>query len=146
MAIKKGDKVKVNYEGRFDDKDGEIFDSSYHGNHTHPIEFEVGSGQVILGFDLAVKGKEKGDDIEITIKPEDGYGSIDPNLKREIPRKALPKDQEPKVGMTLVMKSDDGHQFPVKIIGVNKDKITVDLNHPLAGKTLYFKMNIVDVS
>ena len=141
MTIKKGDKVSVEYEGKFED--GTVFDSSSHGDHSHPLEFEVGTGQVIKGFDEAVTGMKKGEEKEFSIESKDAYGDHKPELKRDIPRSTLPKDQEPKKGMTLMVNDPSGHQVPVKILGVDDKNITIDLNHPLAGKKLIFKIKIV---
>lgn len=141
-VIKSGDKVSVDYEGRFES--GEVFDSSKHGDHSHPLEFEVGANQVIPGFDKAVVGMKKGEEKEFTINPEEGYGEINHQLKKEIPKKALPPEQEPKAGMTLVVSTPQG-QFPVKISEVKEDTVTIDLNHPLAGKKLIFKIKILDI-
>ena len=142
MAIKKGKKVKIEYEGKLED--GTVFDSSE--KHGQPLEFEVGSGQVIKGFDDAVSGMKKGEEKEFSIEPEEAYGKRNPDLEKEIPRKALPQDQEPKEGMMLMMGTPDGQRFPAKIIKVGKEKVTIDLNHPLAGKKLIFKIKVVDVS
>lgn len=142
--IKKGDKVKVEYEGRFED--GVVFDSSK--NHGQPLEFEVGEGRVISGFDKAVTGMKKGEEKEFTLKPEEAYGERRAELEQEIPKDKLPpvpEGQEIKEGMMLVMGTPDGRQMPVKITKVGKSKITLDLNHPLAGKTLIFKIKILDV-
>ena len=144
MAIKKGDKVSVDYEGKFES--GEVFDSSTHGDHSHPLEFTAGNGQVIVGFDNAVIGMEVGQEKEVKIKPEDAYGDLRPEYQQKIPRNALPQDQEPKEGMTLVMGTPDGKQFPVRISKVDKESVTLDLNHPLAGKTLVFKIKIVKIN
>lgn len=144
MTVKKGDMVSVDYEGRFES--GEVFDSSMHGDHSHPLEFKVGNGQVIAGFDSAVEGMEVGQEKEITIKPEDAYGMPNPEYMKQIPRSALPKDQEPKVGMMLVMGTQDGKQFPVRISKVDNDSVTIDLNHPLSGKTLIFKIKVVKIN
>ena len=143
MTIKKGDKVSVEYEGKFED--GTVFDSSSHGDHSHPLEFEVGTGQVIKGFDEAVTGMKKGEEKEFSIESKNAYGDHKSELKRDIPRSTLPKDQEPKKGMTLMVRDPSGHQIPVKIIAVNDKNITIDLNHPLAGKKLIFKIKITDV-
>ena len=143
MAIKKGDKIKVDYEGRFED--GTIFDSSSHGDHSHALEFTVGAGQVILGFDESVIGMKKNEEKEFKLKPEEGYGERREELKQMIPRNVLPKNQEPKKGMGLIMNTPEGHQLPVKILDVDEKFITVDLNHPLAGKTLIFKIKIVSI-
>ena len=144
MKIKKGDKIKVDYEGSFDD--GEVFDSSKHGDHSHPLEFEVGAGHVIKGFDEAVIGMKKNEEKKITIKPEEGYGERNEKLVREIPRKNLPQDREPKIGVMVNIDLQDGRQVPARIEKVSKEKITLDLNHPLAGKTLHFKIKVIGIN
>jgi len=144
MSIKKGDKVKVDYEGKLDD--GTIFDSSTHGDHSHPIEFEVGAGNVIKGFDEGVIGMEKDEEKEITIKPEDAYGEPNPQAVQKVPRDQLPKEPEPKEGMMLALKTPDGQQFPATIKKVTDKEVTIDMNHPLAGKTLHFKIKVVEVN
>jgi len=143
MKVKKGDKVKVEYEGKLEN--GEVFDSSNHGDHSHPLEFTVGDGMVIKGFDVAIEGMEVGEEKEITLKPEDAYGDKNPDLKKDFPRDMLPKEREPEKGMVLMMGTPDGRQIPVEIVDVDKDKIVVDLNHPLAGKTLIFKVKVVEI-
>ncbi len=143
MNVKKGSKIKVEYEGKLDN--GEIFDSSLHGDHSHPLEFVVGEGQVIPGFDKAVMGMKMGEEKEFEIEPKEAYGGYDDRLKKDIPKSALPQEQEPKEGMVLLLGTPDGKQFPVKIFGVDKENITVDFNHPLAGKKLHFKIKIVEV-
>jgi FKBP-type peptidyl-prolyl cis-trans isomerase 2 len=140
MPIKNGDKVKVEYEGTFDD--GTVFDSSEKCGE--PLEFEVGAGQIIAGFENAVVGMEKGDEKEIKLPPEDAYGDPNPQLIQKIPKDQLP--DEVMEGMVLVMGLPNGVQIPVKVIEVTDTEVTIDLNHPLAGKTLNFKIKIVDVS
>jgi len=140
MTIKKGDKIKVDYNGKLED--GNVFDSS---EKNGPLEFEVGSGMIIKGFDNAVIGMKKGEEKEITIKPAEAYGEIHKELVQKVPRDKLPAEPEPKAGMVLVLQSPDGMQFPAKIAEVTKDEVAIDLNHPLAGKTLIFKIKIVDV-
>ena len=142
MSIKKGSKIKVEYEGKLDN--GEIFDSSQHGDHSHPLEFVVGEGQVIPGFEKAVVGMKKGEEKEFYIIPTETYEIYDNRLKKDIQRGALPREQEPKEGMVLLLGTADGKQFPVKISKVDEEKITVDFNHPLAGKKLHFKIKIVE--
>jgi len=145
MAVKKGDSVRVDYTGTLDD--GTIFDSSLHGDHSHPIEFEVGSKQVIKGFDDAVIGMKKGEEKEITIKPEDAYGQPNPKAIQKIPREHLPKDgPEPIAGMMLAFNTPDGRQFPAVIKEITNKEIIVDMNHPLAGKTLHFKIKVIEVN
>ena len=142
--IKKGSKVSLDYEGKFED--GTVFDSSKHGDHSHPLEFEVGAGQVIPGFDNAVIGMKEGDEKEFSIESKDAYGDPNPQLSQEVPRNLLPKEQEPKEGMMLVLGSPDGRQIPARITKVTEDKVTIDLNHPLAGKKLIFKIKIIDIN
>lgn|SRR3989344_5294343 len=143
-GIKKGDNVSLDYEGRLED--GEIFDSSKHGDHSHPLEFQVGSGQVIPGFEESVLGMEKGQEKEVTIESDKAYGAYNEDMKKDVPRNALPKEQEPQVGMILMLGTPDGQQFPAKITEVTTEKVTIDLNHPLAGKKLVFKIKVLDIN
>ena len=143
MEIKKGSKVALEYEGRFDS--GEVFDSTKHGDHDHPLEFEVGVGQVIPGFEEGVLGLKEGDEKEIKINSREGYGEYREELKKDIPRSSMNLETEPKEGMMLMLGTPDGKQFPVKILKVDDEKIVIDLNHPLAGKDLTFKVKIVKV-
>ena len=140
MAIKKGDKVKVSYVGYFED--GTVFDSS---SDEKPLEFVVGSGEILKGFEDAVMGMEKGEEKEVTLKPEDAYGDVNPDLIKKVPRENFPKEPEPKEGMMLVLTAPNGLKLPAKILEVSEEYVTVDLNHPLAGKTLNFKIKILDV-
>ena len=139
--IKKGDKIKVDYTGTFED--GTVFDTS---EGKHPLEFEAGSEQLIKGFSNAVIGMEKGQEKEIKLIPAESYGDVNPNMIKKVPRSQLPKDQEPKEGMMLALKTPDGHQFPARITEVTEEDITIDLNHPLAGKTLNFKIKVVETA
>lgn len=143
VKIKTGDTVKVDYEGQFEN--GEVFDTSTHGDHSHPLEFEVGAGYVIKGFDDAVLDLKEGDEKEFSINPKDAYGEIDKKLLHEIPRNVLPQEQEPKEGMVLMMVSPQGQQIPARIAKVGKEKVTIDLNHPLAGKKLIFKIKVIGI-
>jgi len=140
MPVKKGDQVKVEYTGTLED--GSVFDSSE--NHGKPLEFEAGSGQVIKGFDDAVIGMEKSQEKEITLQPAEAYGDVNPELMKEVPRDKLPQDQEPKEGMMLALGLPNGQQMPAKIVKVDENSVTLDLNHPLAGKVLVFKIKVVD--
>jgi len=142
MTVKKGDKVKVEYTGTLDD--GTVFDSSE--KHGHPLEFEAGSGKVIKGFDEAVIGMEKDEEKDVKIAKDQAYGERKPELLKKVPREQLPEGQEPKAGMTLMVGLPDGNQIPAKITEVNEKEITIDLNHPLAGKNLNFKIKVVEVS
>ncbi len=142
MPVKQGDKVEIEYTGKFED--GTVFDSSE--KHGKPLEFEVGKGQIIKGFEDAVVGMEVGDEKEITLPPEEAYGNFNPQLQKKVPREQLPKDPEPKPGMMLAIGTPDGRQFPAKIVEVTDSEVTIDLNHPLAGKTLIFKIKVVKIS
>ncbi|MBS1266823.1 MAG: FKBP-type peptidyl-prolyl cis-trans isomerase [Candidatus Woesearchaeota archaeon] len=142
MAVKKGDKVKVEYTGTLED--GTVFDSSE--KHNQPLEFEVGSGQIIQGLDKAIIGMKKDEEKEVKIKPEQAYGQPNPELVRVVPKEQLPLEKEPKKGMVLIMALPNGQQMPVTITKVSDKEVTLDLNHPLAGKTLNFKVKIIEVA
>lgn len=144
MTVKKGDKIKVDYEGRFES--GEVFDSSKHGDHSHPLEFEVGSGQVIKGFDDAVLGMKKGEEKEFKIPAKEAYGEHRKELEQRITKDQLVLDKKPEVGMILGLNTPDGRQAAVPVVAVDDDSITLDLNHPLAGKNLIFKIKLVSIN
>jgi len=144
MTVKKGDKIKVDYEGKLED--GSVFDSSKHGDHSHPLEFEVGEGKIIKGFDEGVIGMEIGDEKEITIKPEDGYGMPNPELTQKIPKDKIPPGQEIKPGMILALGAPDGRQVPATVKEVSDTEVTIDINHPLAGKTLIFNVKLLEIN
>jgi len=139
--VKKGDKVKVEYTGKL--TDGSVFDSS---EGRAPLCFEVGSKQVIPGFDQAVEGMNKGEEKTVKIASKDAYGDAREELKQEIPRDKLPEKPEPEVGMTLVMKAPTGQQIPARITKVADGKVTIDINHPLAGKDLEFQIKVVGIN
>ena len=140
MPIEKGNKVKVEYKGTLEN--GEEFDSSE--RHGHPLEFEAGSGMMIKGFDEAVIGMEKDEEKTITLNPEDAYGQVNEKLIQKVPKSEMPQGQEPKVGMVLGLRLPDGNQIPARIVDVSETEVTLDLNHPLAGKKLNFWIKVVD--
>lgn len=140
MPVEKGNKVKIEYTGTLED--GTVFDSSE--KHGQPLEFEAGTGLVIPGFDNAILGMEKGEEKDVKIKPEEGYGERREELVKDVPKDKLPKEVEPKEGMMLVMATPDGHKIPTKIVKIGDTTITLDMNHPLAGKTLNFKIKVVE--
>jgi FKBP-type peptidyl-prolyl cis-trans isomerase 2 len=142
MSIKKGDKIKVEYTGTFED--GKVFDSSE--KHGKPLEFTVGAGQMIKGFDEAVIGMEKGEGKEITLQPQDAYGESRPEMIQKFPRDQFPKDNEPSVGMMLMLRTPEGQQMMATIKEVTDKEITLDLNHPMAGKVLNFKLKVVGIN
>ena len=141
MAVEKGNTVKVDYVGTLED--GTEFDNSQ--KHGHPLEFEVGSGKVIKGFDDAVMGMDVGAEKQFTLNPKEAYGEPDPNLIKNVPRDLLPKDQEPKVGMVLGIGLPSGQQVPATVTDVQDDHIMIDMNPPLAGKTLTFKIKVLQI-
>ncbi len=139
--IKKGDKVKVEYTGKL--KDGTVFDTS---EGKAPLSFEIGAKQVIPGFEKAIEGMKVGEDKEFTLSVEEGYGPIKAELQQEIPRDKLPEKPEPKQGMMLLMKAPTGQQIPARIVKVADGKVTIDINHPLAGKELTFTVKVTGVN
>ena len=141
MAIKDGDKVKISYTGKLDN--GEVFDSS--DKHGHPLEFEVGKGQIIKGLEDGIKGMEKNEEKDIKVKSDDAYGPYREELVQRVPKSALPQNIEAKPGMILMVGLGDGQQVPAKVKEVTDNEIVLDLNHPLAGKDLNFSIKILDV-
>lgn len=137
---KSGDTVRIHYTGTLDD--GTQFDSSAGRD---PLEFALGAGQVIPGFDNAVDGMSIGDSKTVTIPPEQAYGLRHEQLVQQVPRSALPKDVEPAVGMQLHSKGPKGQVMDLFVTGVDLDSITVDANHPLSGKALTFAIELVEI-
>ncbi len=141
MAAKSGDVVSVHYTGTLDD--GTVFDSSV--TRGEPISFKIGEGKVIKGFDAGITGMAVGEKKKIRIVAEEAYGAHRPELMQQVPRDKLPQDQEPKVGMMLGVRAPDGMQFPATITAVTADSVTLDLNHPMAGKALNFELELVKI-
>lgn len=142
MTVKKGDKVQVHYEGKLDD--GTIFDSSE--KHEPPLEFEAGSGHVIKGFDDAVVGMKEGEEKNIKLASNQAYGDQNPQLIQKVPKDKMPSGQEIKAGMILALQAPDGRKFPVKVTEVTATDVTIDMNHPLAGKNLNFKIKLEKIN
>jgi len=138
--VKEGSKVSVEYTGKFDD--GTVFDTS---EGKEPLVFEVDAKQVIKGFNDAVKGMKEGDEKEFKLEPKEGYGDINPQLVQEVPKDKLPENLDAKVGMMLTLKSPEGKAFAARIAEIGETTFKIDLNHPLAGKTLNFKIKVVKV-
>jgi len=139
-AAKSGDTVRIHYTGTLDD--GTEFDSS---SGRDPLEFSLGGGQVIPGFDAAVTGMSVGENKSVTITPENAYGERHDQLVQQVSRDALPEDMEPAVGMQLQSQSPDGQVMNLVITEVVEDAITVDANHPLAGFALTFAIELVEI-
>jgi peptidylprolyl isomerase len=136
--IENGNVVDVHYVGKL--TDGNVFDSS---EGREPLKFEVGSGQIIPGFESAVMGKAVGDKVTVTINPEMAYGEVREDLFVQLPLDKMPGDVE--VGQMLQAMSDDGRATQVRVHEVNEDNVIIDGNHPLAGQDLIFDIEIVSV-
>lgn len=139
-AAKDGDKVKVHYTGSLDD--GSEFDSS---RQREPIEFTIGGGEILPGVEQAVVGLEPGGTNKVTLPAEDAYGERRDDMIQEIERSVLPQEVEPQVGLQLQAQSPGGQPLLLTITEVGEEKVTVDANHPLAGKDLTFEVELVEV-
>ena len=137
----KGSKVKVHYTGTLND--GNKFDSSH--DRGQVLEFEVGSGQMIKGFDEGVVGMEVGETKDIHIKPEDAYGLRKEEAQTEVPKESLPPDFNPKIGETVQGQTVDGRPILAKVKELQENKVILDLNHPLAGEELNFNVELVEI-
>lgn len=143
---KQGDTVRVHYTGKLDD--GTVFDSSA-GKET--LEFTVGKGQLIAGFEKAVEGLSLGESVTVNIPPEQGYGVHRPEMVAEMDRSQLPENLDVKVGQRLQMRqkegqSKEGKSLVVKVTALSGTKIIVDANHKLAGKDLTFDIELVEIA
>ncbi len=142
IVVKTGDTVQVEYTGTLED--GIVFDSS--AQHGKLLEFQIGARQVIPGFENAAIGMKKGEEKDVKLPMSDAYGEYNPNLIRKVPKNQIPKGPEPKPGMVMMVGLPNGMQVPVKIVEVTDEFVSIDLNHPLAGKSLNFKIKIVGLS
>ena len=140
QQVKSGDKIKVHYHGRL--TNGETFDKS---EGREPLEFEVGSGMVIKGFDDGVTGMAVGDKKTINIPFVEAYGPKNPDMIIDMPKDRFPKDMEIEVGMPLSMSDGQGQQFQVVVAEVQEDVVILDANHPLAGEDLIFDLELVEI-
>lgn len=137
---KSGDTVRIHYTGTLDD--GTQFDSSAGRD---PLEFALGGGQVIPGFDSAVDGMAVGDNKTVTIPADEAYGERHEQLVQQVPKSALPEEMEPSVGMQLQSQSPDGQVMNLVVTEVEDETITVDANHPLSGQALTFALELVEI-
>lgn len=136
--IEKGKIVAVNYTGKF--PNGEVFDSS---EGRDPLKFQVGSGQIIPGFESAIIGKNIGDKVTININPQEAYGEVREDLIVKVPMGQMPGEVE--VGQSLQAQADNGQAVNVIVKEVNEDHVVIDGNHPLAGEELIFEIEILEV-
>ena len=138
--VKQGDTISVNYTGRYQ-QNGEVFDTS-HGRE--PLKFTVGAGQLIQGFDSAVIGMTAGEKRTVTVSPEEGYGDHREEMVFDIPRDRIPEDMELQPGMMLQLSDEQGNKIPAVVAALLDDTVKMDANHPLAGKTLEFEIEVVE--
>lgn len=139
-TVQEGSVVKVHYTGTL--SDGTVFDSSV---NSEPLQFKVGEGMVIKGFEEGVKGMKLNEEKTITIKSEDAYGPKQEALILKVPPKAFSNYENLKPGETYSMNTSDGQIIRVKVIDKNEESVTIDLNHPLAGEELTFNAKIIEI-
>ncbi|MGX5819707.1 FKBP-type peptidyl-prolyl cis-trans isomerase [Chitinophaga lutea] len=140
QKVKAGDTVKVHYHGRL--KNGTTFDSS---EGREPLQFTVGQGMVIKGFDNGVLDMAPGDKKVLDIPVEEAYGPKSEELIMDFPKANIPADLNPVVGMELQMSNPQGQVFPVKVAEIGAEFIKLDANHPLAGEDLVFDIELVEI-
>lgn len=140
MKIEKGNVVGIDYSLHLGD--GQVVDRSEPGE---PLTYLHGEGQIVPGLENALEGMAVGDQKKVVVAPGDGYGDHDPRGVQEVPRGAFPPDFDPQVGMELTAEGPNGEPVPFAIREVHPDKVTIDLNHPLAGKTLHFDVTVREV-
>lgn len=141
QQVKKGDTIKVHYHGKL--VDGTTFDSS---EGREPLEFEVGSGMVIPGFDEGVTGMAIGDKKTVHIPANEAYGPKEEDMIMEFPKDKFPAEMTPEIGMQLNMNNGQGQSFPVVIVEIQDTVVILDANHPLAGQDLIFDLELVEIS
>lgn len=137
---KSGDKVAVHYTGKL--QDGTVFDSS---EGRDPLEFVVGAGTVVPGFDAAVAGMEPGEKKEAEVPADQAYGDARDELKINVKREEVPEDVNVAVGQRLALRAPDNREIPVTVTEVSDASVTLDANHPLAGKDLFFDIELVEI-
>ncbi|WP_045215293.1 FKBP-type peptidyl-prolyl cis-trans isomerase [Desulfonatronovibrio magnus] len=136
--VQDGTKVKVHYTGKLND--GTVFDTS---KERDPLEFTVGQGQVIQGFEDAVRGMETGDSKEVTVACEQAYGQRREDMILEVPKDKFPSEIPMTVGQQLMLRHPEGQEFPAFIVEVKDEAVTLDANHPLAGEELNFEIELL---
>jgi peptidylprolyl isomerase len=137
---KTGDTVRVHYTGKLED--GSQFDSS---RGSEPLEFAMGEGQLIAGFEQAVAGLTPGDSCIVTLAPEEAYGEVNGAMIQDVPRKLMPADVELQAGMVLQGSAGDGRVDNFTVVSFTEETVKLDANHPLAGKALVFDIELVEI-
>jgi len=138
---KEGDEVQVHYTGKLED--GTVFDTSEDGD---PLSFTIGENRVIPGFEEAVTGMEPGDSKTTEVEPEQAYGEHREDMVMEMERDQIPDDVDPEVGQQLQLRLENGQTVPVLITALGEESVTIDANHPLAGRKLMFEIELIDVA
>jgi peptidylprolyl isomerase len=138
---KSGDTVKVHYTGTLND--GSQFDSSA---GSEPLEFTIGSGSIIPGFEQAVVGMEQGDSKRVVIPADEAYGGRRDELVQTLPRQDIPEHISLAQGAVLEAQSPEGQRMRLTVVGMDDDNVTLDANHPLAGKDLTFDLELVEIA
>ena len=139
--VESGMFVSVDYKGTL--QNGHVFDTSSGGR---PLEVQMGAGTVIKGFEEALLGMSLNEKKSFTIEPEDAYGQRDESLTRVFSRAEVPPDIDLQVGQIISFRSPDGQQMPATIVQMDDEKVTVDINHPLAGEALHFEIEVKGIS
>jgi len=139
--VENGNFVKVEYTGTFEN--GDTFDSNRNGQ---PMEVQVGAGRVIKGFEDALVGMAQKEKKTFTLSPEEAYGPRNEELEQTFMRSELPEGFDPQVGQVLALRNPNGGQIPARVKHADDEKIAVDLNHPLAGKTLTFDIEVLEIN
>ncbi len=139
--VKNGDLVKVHYTGKLED--GTVFDTS---DENKPLEFTIGEGKVIAGFEAAVIGMEPGESKTVQITAEQAYGPHQEKMVIVVDRKNVPDNIDPKIDQVLQIRNNDGTTFNVRVTDVSEKSLTLDANHPLAGKDLTFDILIAEIA
>lgn len=138
--VKPGDKVRIHYTGTL--ADGSVFDSS---EGRDPLEFTVGSGQIIPGLDKAIPGMTVGDKKTVVAIADEAYGQPDPNARQAVPRGQIPPEIPLEVGLMLEMRTPNGQSMPVTVVEITEDSVTLDANHRLAGEDLTFAIELIEI-
>lgn len=140
-----GDTVSVHYTGKLEE-DGTVFDTSRREDaESDPLSFALGQQQVIPGFERAVTGMEPGDEKTVTLSPEEAYGPHREDMIQQLDRDEMPDEMDARVGQQLQLRLQDGQTVPVVITDVSEEQVTIDANHPLAGKTLVFNIELINI-
>jgi len=139
--VENGNYISVEYTGTL--SSGEVFDSSV---GRQPLEVHMGAGQMIGGFEAQLLGMALNERKVFTIPPEDAYGPKNAELIQSIPRSEVPPKMDVQIGMTIGLVTPDGHRVPARVVQVDDGELRLDLNHPLAGESLTFEIEVVGIS